>query len=381
MQIESGTLLRRHVRKIQLAIAAAICSLTISTFAADALKTVPVVEAVVVDGIAVPHDRPIVLARTAKRVEFHYTIPTFLEPERVVFRHRLRGRGDDRWIDAGHRRVATYTKLSPGAYEFTVAASSPDGWVTTPSAIRLRLPPPFHRTAWFFALCFATAASLAWLFRISRLRSVRLRHAVVLEERTRIAREFHDTIAQGLTGLTLHVEGAINNLDDPNRASEYLQVAKTLARSSLTDAKRALFDLRPKQLERNDLVTATRAMLELMTDQLPVLGSMIVRGNARRLADPRVENNLLRIAQEAVTNALRHSRARNIEVVLDFEPALVRLLVRDDGQDSGAFAHRQFEAAGNGVRGMRERAAQIGASFAVRRNGRRGIEIAVEAPV
>ena len=327
------------------------------------LRTVPIIEKAVVDD---------------KRAEFHYTIPTFIAPERVAFRYRLRGY-DESWIEAGNRRVAYYTKLPPGTYAFEVAAASADGrWIAAPSPVRLRIPRPFHRTPWFVALCVAAAMSLIVLLHMLRLRSIRLRHEAVLAERNRIARDFHDTMAQGLTGLSMHLEGAIGSLGEPARATEYLQTAKRLARDSLTEARRALMDLRPVGLEGHDLEDALRKMLALMTEQLPVRGTVLVHGKPRRVADERVERHLLRIAQEAVTNALRHARARNIEILLGYESRRIRLAIRDDGHGSGQFTLDQLAATSHGVRGMRERADEIGARFVIRNNGARGLEVAVE---
>lgn len=230
----------------------------------------------------------------------------------------------------------------------------------------------------FTILCVLAAAVLAWLLHVARLRSVR--HEAVLVERTRIARELHDTIVQGLTGLSLHLEGAITSLDDRQRAHEYLRTAKKLTRNSLAEIKRALVDLRPRELEGRDLAAALRQMIQLMTDQLPIRGTVIVRGESRRLTERHFENQLLRIAQEAVTNSLRHAQATHIDILLDFEPAMVRLSVRDDGQGSGQFTIEQLAAATYGVCGMRERAEEIGARFMARNRSERGMEIAVEVP-
>jgi ligand-binding sensor domain-containing protein/signal transduction histidine kinase len=342
------------------------------------LRNLPIVESVLVDGVAFARQGAVQLPVGADRVEVHYTIPTFVAPDRMVFRYRLKGYDRD-WIAAGNRRAAYYTNLPPGTYHFTVAAAAPDGeWIEAASSIEFHLPPPFYRTAWFIVLAVLSALTLVWVMHTRRLRAMRSRHEAVLDERARIAREFHDTIAQGLTGLSMHLEGALSSLNDPETARGYLITAKKLATNSLREAKRAVSGLRPKELEGQDLPTALRRMLELMTEQLPVVGALSVRGEPRRLADMHVENHLLRIAQEAVTNALRHSHAQHIEVILHYEPSLVRLCIRDDGQGSGRFTLDQLATTTYGVRGMRERAEQIGASFAARNQAGRGLEIMVE---
>jgi len=211
-----------------------------------------------------------------------------------------------------------------------------------------------------------------------RTRQAAAREAILRAERERIGREFHDVLAQGLTGIVLHADAAMRD-DDPERVRGALGTVKDLARKTLLDTRHALLDLRPDGLGGGSLCDALRRMLATLTEGLAVQGELSVKGAARPLDRPGVEAHLFRIAQEAVTNALRHSRALRIEVVLSYAPDRVRLAVRDDGRGSGAYRLDELLAASSsGLRGMRERADAIGARFETGCRPGTGMEISVE---
>jgi signal transduction histidine kinase len=196
------------------------------------------------------------------------------------------------------------------------------------------------------------------------------------EERERIARDFHDNLAHGLTGVALQLESAILVLDG-GPATEPLHNAKAILRTTLVDAKRTLLALRPAGLEGKDFAEALRDMTLRMSGGLPVEIDCRVEGDPRTFVNPRAEDHLYRIAQEAITNALRHAHARRIELALEYGRRSVRLTVRDDG--GGAAEAAGGSGTGSGLAGMQERARQIGATFEARASVH-GMEIAVEVP-
>ncbi|HYC89829.1 MAG TPA: two-component regulator propeller domain-containing protein [Thermoanaerobaculia bacterium] len=315
-----------------------------------------------------------VLRKPHDRLEVRYTVPVFVAPKRIRFRYRLEGYDDD-WVEAGDRRVAEYTNLPPGRYRFHVEATdglgSPRALLAPLSVRRL---PVFYETGTFLVLCAAALAALIFFVHSRRMRSLRLRHEAVDAERRRIALELHDTLAQGLTGVALHIESAFASASDRERWSDHLRTAKRVIHSSQLDARRALLNLRSASLEGRDLGQALQGMMEMMTHGLPVEGSVIVTGTPRRLRTEEYEHHLLRIAQEAVTNALRHARASRIALTLEYAPGAATLTVRDDGGAS------DDSVAGLGVRGMRERAEGIGAALTTRVLPEGGLEVAVEVP-
>lgn len=236
------------------------------------------------------------------------------------------------------------------------------------------------RTGTFAGLVAVTAVGLVLVLPRIRKRAAETRVAILKEERERMGRELHDVIAQGLTGVLLQADAALNEAD-PERVRDSLRVVKRLTRQTLLETKRVLIELRPEPLDGRTLPEALRQMLLTMTDGLPVSANVTTRGTARPLRDAAVESHLFRIAQEAVTNALRHSRARRIDVVVEFTDASLRLVVRDDGCGSGEFRLDQLGAGRDGLRGMQERAESIGARLSVRNHPGGGVEISVEVQV
>lgn len=203
----------------------------------------------------------------------------------------------------------------------------------------------------------------------------------ILKERNRMAREIHDTLAQGLGAISVQLELVKDGLPpDSNGARQHLEQAHTLVRSSLADARNSIWNMRSQVLETGDLASALDGILRQLTDGTGVKSELRVAGTPRRLP-PIVENNLLRIGQEAITNAVRHGRPRNITVNLTFDEKTVRLAVSDDG--CGFAAGKPPTAAsdgGFGLLGMRERAAQLAGGITIESAPDRGTQVVVQLP-
>jgi signal transduction histidine kinase len=203
----------------------------------------------------------------------------------------------------------------------------------------------------------------------------------VLQERNRMAREIHDTLAQGLTGIIIQLEAAQDNiLDDIEEAERHVVRAHSLARESLSEARRSVRALRPQILEDRDIAFALREYVEKMAEGTSVNVRFTIQGTPppelRRLHE--VESNLLRIGLEAFTNTLKHSRAENVEVMLDFERERVRLTVSDDGI---GFSPSLSAGTGFGLITMQERAARIGGEITISSHIRVGTSITVSVPL
>lgn len=194
----------------------------------------------------------------------------------------------------------------------------------------------------------------------------------IVAERTRIARDVHDTLAQGLAGISLQLENIADTIEvAPEAARQHLGRARDLAASSLAEVRESIYRLRSGPQVALSLALAVAA--QQLSSDTPAHISVQVNGPQRRLAAV-VEANLLRIAQEAITNAIRHADAQAIEIELRFEPRRVVLCVRDDGRgfDLERTGTSQF-----GLAGMRERTEQIGGSLDVRTMPGVGTEIEV----
>ena len=319
-------------------------------------------------------------------LEVQYTGLSFIAPERLKFRYQLsrdqRGWIDwspqTGWVDADTRRTAYFTNLPPGSYTFRVLASNSDGmWNETGATIRLRLQPHFYQTWWFYLSCAALITGLVWLAHRQRLRQMQVRHAVVMGERNRIARDIHDTLAQEVAGLLaqLHVVKTLLPISTET-AGRHLDRAVELARTGLADARRLVLDLRHQALEHDDLATALENFIAQVTTENTPQITYQVKGTPRRLAEEQ-ENNLLRIGQESVTNALRHAQASLIEVQLSFDSRLIELRVRDNGCGFDTTTKAQGFGGHYGLLGIRERAAQIGGELALLSTPGVGTEIKI----
>jgi signal transduction histidine kinase len=207
----------------------------------------------------------------------------------------------------------------------------------------------------------------------------KLRSGAVLEERNRIARELHDTLEQELAGITMQLDLAADCFQEaPSVAQHALETARDMSRHSMVEARRSVWDLRCQLLEDGDLVSALAQIVEPLVPREHTKVDFKIEGHPARLPGP-VEMNLLRIGQEAVANAVKHGRARQVSIELQYATASVCLTVRDDGQ---GFAPGQSPPAGHfGLLDMRERAQAMGSHLRVESEPGRGTRIAVEIPV
>jgi signal transduction histidine kinase len=204
------------------------------------------------------------------------------------------------------------------------------------------------------------------------------RRAAMLEERTRLAREIHDTLAQGLTGIIVHLQAATNlHTTDPDDHAAHLAAALALARHSLTEARRSVQALRPSDLAQADLAGALGGLTQRLGAQAGVVINYATGGTLARLPDA-VEADLLRIAQEALANALTHAAATQISVALTVERGQLRLLIADDGC---GFELTSVAKGHFGLVGMRERAQRIGAVAVIRSAPGQGCSVLVILPL
>jgi len=204
------------------------------------------------------------------------------------------------------------------------------------------------------------------------------RDIAVLEERNRMAREIHDTLAQGFTGIVLQLEAAEQALDDdPSSAQEHLDKARSLARESLNEARRSVWALRPQVLEQQSLVATLRRQLEDFAQDTGVSAEFETSGEEHELP-ARIEDALLRILQESLTNVKKHAGASHVEARLVYRDETVGLIIDDDGTGFDTSVSNQ---GGFGLISMRERAKLIGGTIEIRSEKGKGTSIEVTIPV
>jgi signal transduction histidine kinase/ligand-binding sensor domain-containing protein len=322
-------------------------------------------------------------------LEIDYTALSLTIPERVRFRYKLEGKDKD-WQDVGTRRQAYYGGLAPRKYRFRVMASNNDGvWNEAGAAWNFSITPAYYQTTWFLGLCVLAAAGLTWLLYRLRLRQVTARLNLRMEERvnerTRLARDLHDTLLQSFQGVLLNFHAVTFALPDrPAEARKALESAIEQAREAVAEGRDAVQGLRSSVVVKNDLARAITTFGEgLASDQngrQPPDFRVLVEGASRDLA-PLVRDELYRIAGEALRNAFRHAGARRVEVEIHYDTRRLRMRVRDDGKGIDA---RVLSAGGrsghHGLPGMRERAELVGGNLAVWSELDSGTEIELTIP-
>ena len=306
-------------------------------------------------------------------VEFGYTGVSFVTPTRITFRYQLEG-FDKTWIDAGLRRQAFYTNLPPGRFRFRVSACNPDNACDqAPTMVAFEIEPRYYQRAWFLPSCLLAVALAGWTVYRLRIRRLRAQFDLILAERGRIARELHDTLIQGFSGITMAMQALASRLPSSNARATLEEIVAD-AGHSLREARRSLAGLRSRPDGPVGLAAAVAQTARQLTDAQEVQLKLTLDDDRKDLpAD--VAYNLLRIAQEAMLNAVQHSGAQTLHVTLESTRKHLRLLVNDDGagfDDAGGPPAGHF-----GLVGMKERAAQIGADFELKSERGRGTTVSV----
>ncbi len=295
--------------------------------------------------------------------QFDYAGLSFTAPQKVRYRYMLEGFDRD-WTDAGARRSAYYTNIPPGRYTFRVQAANNDGlWNTSGAALTFELRPHYYQTAWFLVLLLLAAAGMVVLLLRLRLRRAEGEFRAVLGERNRIAREIHDTLAQGYVGISVQLEvlAELLRLKKPEEASKHLDLTRGYVREGLADARQSIWALRSQDSGETTLPVRLRRMTEA-EDGHGLEARFNIFG-AYRPMPPGTEREFLRVAQEAIHNVKKHAGAKQLLVQLEYGRDGVALEVRDDGS---GFAAQQGPQPGRfGLTGMRERAAAIGGTLEV----------------
>jgi signal transduction histidine kinase len=231
-------------------------------------------------------------------------------------------------------------------------------------------------------LCAILFAAAAWTIYQLRLRQIRYRFALVLEERTRLAREIHDTLAQGFVGISSQLDAvAMCMPDEKSSARKYLDLARRMARHSLTEARRSVMDLRASALEGHDLAAAIETGTRMWTAGSGVHVDVMVDAGAPRELSEEMEQHLLRIAQEAVTNVLKHAGASKIWVKLHMEARKLYLRIVDNGRGFDQADVFQSRGGHFGLMGMRERAERLGGELHLSSHPGEGTKVEVMVPL
>ena len=242
-------------------------------------------------------------------------------------------------------------------------------------AIRFSQKRTFLRKEIELTRALAHQAMLA--LQLTRL-SAQNRESDLLAERNRVARDIHDTLAQGFTGVIAQLEAAKGAISQRRkvRASDHLDRAAELAREGLREARRSVQALRPLVLEKIPLPAALKDLMERMTTGTTMEAKLCLQGEPRKLP-PELETNLLRIGQEVLTNAVRHAHASKFDALVVFESHEIRLNLRDNGHGFDPAKNHE----GFGLQSMRERAEDMGGQFSLESSEGNGTAISIVLPL
>jgi ligand-binding sensor domain-containing protein/signal transduction histidine kinase len=320
---------------------------------------------------------------------FEFAALSYANSPKNRYRYRLDGL-EPGWNEVGSKhRLATYTNLDPGKYVFRVQGSNSDGvWNEQGVALPILITPPWWGTNWFRAVCAILFMALLWAAYQLRVRQLSHQFEMTLEarvgERTRIARELHDTLLQTFQGLLPRLQAAIYKLPPGAvEAREILEAAGDLASKAITEGRNAVQGLRLSTIEENDLAVAIRAVGEELAAagnrSSPAL-EVVVQGRPRNL-HPILRDEVYRIGAEALRNAFQHARARQVEVEIGYGEKEFTVHIRDDGKGIDREVLSADGREGHfGLHGMRERAELVGGKLVVWSELGSGSEIELSIP-
>ena len=298
-------------------------------------------------------------------LEIDYAALSFVNPQKVRFRYKLEGR-DTLWQEAGNRREAFYTDLRPGSYRFRVIGSNDDGlWNEEGASVVFTIAPAWYQTVAFRISCVFAAVVLLWLLYYLRLRqasrSIRTRFEERTAERTRLARDLHDTLLQTLQGSKLVADDALENRFDAEHMRRSLEKLSDWIDRAMREGRAALNALHAGTLDNRELSKRLQSALD--EQELSSLSERFLTTSGTPVEmDPIITDEICRVGFEAIRNAFVHSCATRIEVQLAYSEDFT-LIVRDNGRGMDSTTASRGRDGHYGLQSMRERAARIHAQF------------------
>lgn len=328
-----------------------------------------------------PGDR-LVLTPGISHIELAFDPVELSSPQRIRLQYKLDGVDDD-WLDAAASHVATYSSMAPGSHTFHVRTTNRDGvWDLAGITYEVIQEPFLYQTEWFRGLSVVALLGALWGLYRYRVRQLAREFNVRLEERvserTRIARELHDTLLQSFQGLVLRLQ-AVDDLLPEGKAKDQLDQTLQRADQAIAEGRTAVFDLRSSTVISNDLAEAVKSLgVELATADSAAF-RLVVEGAPRDL-QPIVRDEIYRIAREALRNAFGHAKAKQIETEIIYGERALQMRIRDDGKGIPPDVLQEGRRGHYGLCGMRERARQIGGKLDIWSRPGTGAEIELSVP-
>lgn len=332
-------------------------------------------------GVKITHDR--------NSFEIRYTAPSFIKPEQVRFRYKLEGLDQD-WIEAGDRRTASFYRIPWGQYRFVVIAANNDGiWNTEGKSVEIVIIRPIWGRWWFITLVSLVSIFIIFLLYRRRVGHLREKHAVqqafsqrLIEsqegERKRIASEIHDSLGQYLLVVKNSALLGVRMAEDGSPIHEQFDEISTRASQALEEARRIAHHLRPSYLDELGLKDALEFLIETVASSSEIRFSAEIDAVDGAFSKE-TEMSLYRIAQEGVSNILKHSGATEATLALKLDGRKARLVIKDNGKgfisgpsEPAASRRRSF-----GLAGISERARMLGGKEVIQSTPGHGTTITV----
>jgi signal transduction histidine kinase len=347
------------------------------------------IQSVTYDGKDYPLRSSINLPAHTSNITINYSAISLSDPEAIRVRYKLKNE-DAGWHDSTAGSSATYRNLAPGTYEFLAEVSDRNGtWSGSAAALAFTILPSWYQTAWFRTTCGLASLLLLWIgyrFRVSRLeRQFSIALEARVHERTRIARDLHDTLLQSVNALLLRLQTVSNVLPArPEEAKRRLDGAIEQASNAVTEGRDKVSELRSLASTGSSL---EQAIADFMRDLLNIPSPdprpevlFQVDGRPTPL-DPVIRDEVYRIAIEALRNAVTHARPKKIDVDIRYDDHRLRLRIRDDGAGIDPAVLGSNRNSGHwGLRGMRERAKLAGGRLRIWSQVDCGTEIELDVP-
>jgi len=339
-----------------------------------------VIDEVTVDGVQMAPSQQLRLRPETGRLELHYGVVQLRSQERVLFRYKLEGFDRD-WSQATAERVTHYTNLPVGHYKFRVAAfemNNPEQIAETSLAIVQE--PHFYQTIWFLSLCTLALAAATWSiyeFRVGQLRS---RFRAVLNERTRLAREMHDTFIQGCVSVSALLEAYLSlGAEEADAKENLLDYARTQLRTTVDEAREAVWNLRQKPAAVSLLGPFLRSLSEQVHREFGIPVECRISEESFEFSKDTI-HDLLMVVREAIYNAVRHGHPRRVEIAVCFHRNECELKITDDGVGFDPETLSSLQGGHYGVVGMQERIQRIGGRLLVNSSPGAGTEVLIYVP-
>ena len=342
---------------------------------------------VYIEGVTADHKdyalaTPLRLPPRTRDLEVDYTALSFRTPQRVRFRYKLEGRDLD-WQDPGTRRQAFYSDLRPGKYRFRVIACDSNGaWNYTGATLDFSVAPAWFQTGWFRLLLVASCLLFTWALIRLRMRQIAgvlsARFDERLAERTRMARDLHDTLLQTIEGSKLVADNALDESMNAAGMRRAMQQLSTWLGQAVQEGRGALNSLRASTRDSADLAAALQRTVNNCFKPGNIAAKFSIDGDVREI-HPIVSDEVYAIGNEAIRNACMHSKADRLDVELQYTHDLI-LRIYDNGIGIEPSITANGKEGHFGIQGMRERAARIGGRFTLISTPKSGTEIVVVVP-